>query len=127
MDRCHHRKSQGFISEKYRVANYEGVKEGLSQAEVYVFQDSESGRIEGFIGLTSNYIAGIFVREEVQSRGIGKQLLDYIKGLKFKLFLSVFQKNKQAVSFYQREQFIISSENLDENTNENEWIMTWEK
>ncbi|MGX4686182.1 GNAT family N-acetyltransferase [Vagococcus sp. JNUCC 83] len=119
--------SHNFISKKYWIENYENVKELLPQSDLYVFQDVESNRIEGFIGLTNNYIAGIFVRADMQSKGIGKQLIDYIKQFKSELSLSVFQKNKQAVSFYQREEFIIQSENIDEHTNENELIMTWKQ
>ncbi len=39
--------------------------------------------------------------------------------------LSVYQKNIRAVHFYQREQFQIQSENIDDNTNEKEFIMIW--
>lgn len=41
--------------------------------------------------------------------------------------LSVYQKNTRAISFYQREQFVIRSENIDDSTNEKELIMTWSK
>lgn len=41
--------------------------------------------------------------------------------------LSVYQKNIRAIGFYQREQFVIQSENIDDNTNEKEFIMTWSK
>lgn len=46
---------------------------------------------------------GIFVREDVRSRGIGKQLLDYAKEIKSSIRLSVYQKNTRAIAFYQRE------------------------
>ena len=36
-------------------------------------------QICGFIGLAEDHIAGIFVRGEAQSRGIGKELLDQVK------------------------------------------------
>ncbi|MDE6021718.1 MAG: GNAT family N-acetyltransferase, partial [Ruminococcus sp.] len=57
---------------------------------------------------------------------IGKQLLDYVKSFKSYLILNVYQKNKRAIQFYQREQFLIVSENYDVITNENEFSMTWE-
>ena len=76
--------------------------------------------------MTENYIAGIFVQENAQSRGIGKQLLNYVKEIKTTLSLSVYQKNMRAISFYQREQFIIQSKNIDDN-NEKEFIMSWKK
>ena len=36
----------------------------------------------GFVGLNDEYIEGIFVSDEMQSCGIGKLLLDYIKDKK---------------------------------------------
>ena len=73
-----------------------------------------------FVGLNDEYIEGIFVSDEMQSCGIGKLLLDYIKGKKVSLRLNVYQKNARAISFYQREGFIIQCEGLDEATGEKE-------
>ena len=56
----------------------------------------------------------------MQSRGIGKILLDYIKDKKDRLQLKVYQKNVRAMSFYQREGFTIQSEGMDEFTGEKE-------
>ena len=119
-------KAHYFISKEYWISNYPAVKEMLPQAEVYVYEEEDTQQIIGFIGLTENYIAGIFVQENVQSRGIGKQLLNYVKEIKTTLSLKVYQKNVRAISFYQREQFIIQSENIDDN-NEKEFIMSWKK
>ena len=41
----------------------------------------------------------IFVSDEMQSCGIGKLLLDYIKDKKVRLQLNVYQKNARAISF----------------------------
>lgn len=120
-------KAHNFISKEYWTDNYEMVKDTLPQAEIYVYEDDETNKIDGFIGLTDNYIEGIFVREAGQSRGIGKQLLDYVKKIKSNMRLSVYQKNIRAIGFYQSEQFVIQSENIDDNTNEKEFIMTWSK
>ena len=56
----------------------------------------------------------------MQSCGIGKLLLDYIKDKKVRLQLNVYQKNARAISFYQREGFIVQCEGLDEATGEKE-------
>ena len=61
-----------------------------------------------------------FVSDEMQSCGIGKLLLDYIKDKKVRLQLNVYQKNARAISFYQREGFIVQCEGLDEATGEKE-------
>ena len=113
-----------FISEQYWISNYEFVKELLPQAEVYVYEDDKM--IQGFIGINDEYIEGIFVSDEMQSRGIGKILLDYIKDKKDRLQLKVYQKNVRAMSFYQREGFTIQSEEMDEFTGEKEYVMNWE-
>ena len=117
-------KAHFFIPEQYWISNYEFVKEMLPQAEVYVYEDDNM--IQGFIGVSDEYIEGIFVSDEMQSRGIGKMLLDYIKDKKDRLQLKVYQKNVRAMSFYQREGFTIQSESMDEFTGEKEYVMNWE-
>ena len=112
-----------FISEQYWIGNYEAVKKMLPQAEVYVYEDNKI--IQGFVGVRDEYIEGIFVSGKMQSHGIGKALLDYIKDKKARLQLNVYQKNVRAMSFYQREGFTIQSEGLDEFTGEKEYVMEW--
>ncbi len=119
--------AHNFIPKEYWKNNYAIVKEMLPQAEVYVYEDDDTRQIMGFIGLTKNYIAGIFIKETVQSNGIGKQLLNYVKRIRNNLSLSVYQKNERAILFYQREQFVIQTENIDASTNEKEFIMGWTK
>lgn len=120
-------KAHDFIPKEYWENNYEIVKEILPDAEIYVHVDDTAGFVDGFIGLTDNYIAGIFVKEDKQSKGIGKKLLNYVKNIKSNISLSVYQKNTKAVRFYKREQFQIVSENVDDITNEKEFIMEWNK
>ena len=113
-----------FIPAQYWQNNFELVKELLLQATVYVYEHNQE--IQGFIGLNDEYVEGIFVSDEMQSRGIGKMLLDYIKDKKDRLQLKVYQKNVGAMSFYQREGFTIQSEEMDEFTREKEYVMNWE-
>ena len=116
-------KAHDFIPAQYWEKNYEPVKEMLPQAEVYVWE--EKGQIQGFVGLYEDYIAGIFVPEQAQSKGIGGQLLNYIKGRKPYLSLKVYQKNIRAVKFYKREGFQIKKESADQETGEKEYTMEW--
>lgn len=109
-----------FIAETYWKGQFENVKKLIPASEVYVCE--KSNKIVGFIGLSENYIAGIFVASNFQSYGIGKRLLDYAKGLKPELYLYVYQKNIRAVKFYQRENFVIESETVD-GTGEKEFLM----
>lgn len=77
--------------------------------------------------MSDKHIEGIFVSSKVQSKGIGNFLMCYVKNIKNQLSLSVYQKNIRAVNFYQKEDFNIQSENVDENTGEKEYIMTWKR
>ena len=92
-------KAHYFISNQYWKSNYELVKEMMSQYEVYVFEADKM--IQGFVGLNDKYIEGIFVSDD--------------------------QKNARAISFYQREAFIIQCEGLDEATGEKEYTMLWKR
>ena len=118
-------KTHYYISAQYWKSNFELVKELLLQATVYVYEDKQE--IQGFIGLSNEYIEGIFVSAEMQSQGIGKILLNYVKGKRNKLILNVYQKNTRAISFYQREGFEIQYSGLDEATGEKDYVMAWQQ
>ena len=114
-----------FIPVQYWKSNFELVKELLLQATVYVYEDKQE--IQGFIGLSDEYIEGIFVSDEMQSLGIGKFLLNYAKDKRSKLLLNVYQKNTRAISFYQREGFEIRRNGIDEATGERDYVMAWKR
>ena len=116
-------KAHSFISPQYWKGTFETVKKMLPQAEVYVYENDRE--IWGFIGLNGEYIEGIFVSGEMQSRGIGKRLLDFVKTKKTELRLNVYRKNMRAIRFYQREGFKILREGMDEATGEKDYEMTW--
>lgn len=116
-------KTHNFIPKEYWEEQYDNVKELLPNSEIYVYEENE--KIVAFIGLIENYIAGIFVSFSFQSKGIGKKLLDYIKEFKKELSLNVYVKNISAIKFYQREGFIINSQNIDEETKEQQILMIW--
>ena len=118
-------KAHYFIPGQYWKNNIDLVKEMLPQAEVYVYEND--CQIEGFIGLNDEYMEGIFVRDEMQSQGIGKLLLNFVKEKKTKLYLNVYQKNTRAIHFYQREGFEIQREGLDEVTGEKDYVMVWQR
>lgn len=116
-------KAHDFIPEKYWKDNFNMVKDMFPRSEIYIYENGKI--IQGFIGMENDYIAGIFVSSEAQSQGIGKVLLDFVKTKKEKLRLNVYQKNTRAIQFYQREGFKIQNENLDINSGEKEYMMTW--
>ena len=117
--------AHAFISASFWTEHFEMVRDLLPQAELYVYEDAGTRQIDGFIGLTENHIEGIFVAKAARSKGIGKALLEYAKSRKPCLTLSVYQKNQRALAFYRREQFVVQSEGIDEDTNEAEIQMLW--
>ena len=117
--------AHAFIPASFWEAHFEMVRDMLPQAELYVHENEAPRQIDGFIGLTENHIEGIFVAKAARSKGIGKALLKYAKSRKPRLTLGVYQKNERALAFYQREQFVVHSEGIDEDTNEAEIQMHW--
>ena len=118
-------KAHYFIPAQYWKRNFGLVKELLLQATVYVYEDKQE--IQGVVGLSDEYIEGIFVSAEMQSQGIGKILLNYVKGKRNNLLLNVYQKNTRAISFYQREGFEIQCNGIDEATGERDYAMAWQR
>lgn len=118
-------RTHNFIAKEYWKNNYQYVKDILPNADIYVYILEK--HIVGFVGVNNNYIEGIFVDINNQHSGIGTSLLDKIKEDKEKLTLSVYKKNANAIKFYEKNNFIITSENIDKNTNEIEYTMTWKK
>ncbi|MCI6605185.1 MAG: GNAT family N-acetyltransferase [Clostridiales bacterium] len=117
--------AHAFIAASFWTEHFEMVRDLLPQAELYVHEDASTRQIDGFIGLTENHIEGIFVAKAARSKGIGKALLEYAKSRKPCLTPSVYQKNQRALAFYRREQFVVQSEGIDEDTNEAEIQMLW--
>ena len=66
-----------YIDDNYYKGNFNAVKELMYNADIFVYQ--ENGIINGFIRLIDDYIAGIFVLNEYQSKSIGKKLLNHAK------------------------------------------------
>ena len=117
--------AHAFIPVSFWTEHFEMVRDMLPQAELYVHENEAPRQIDGFIGLTENHIEGIFVAKAARSKGIGKALLDYVKSRRPRLTLGVYQKNERALAFYRREQFIVQSEGIDDDTNEAEIQMLW--
>ena len=117
--------AHAFIPASYWTDHFEMVRDMLPQAELYVHESEDTQQIDGFIGLMENHIEGIFVAEPARSQGIGKALLEYAKSRKPCLTLNVYQKNQRALAFYRREQFIVQSAGIDEDTNEADIQMLW--
>lgn len=117
--------AHNFIPEDYWINNFDIVKNMLPDSEIYIYE--KDSKIKAFVGIDNGYIAGIFVSEKMQSKGIGKELLEKAKELYSELTLNVYKKNVKAINFYKREHFIIKKEKIDKNTGEAEYLMVWNK
>lgn len=118
-------KAHTFIAKEYWDNNYDYVKEILPNSEIYVYIYKE--KIVGFIGISNNYIEGIFVDNNNQRNGIGKSLLNKVKENKESLTLEVYEKNINAINFYKKNGFIVVKEIMDEDTGERVYNMCWNK
>ena len=115
--------AHNFISKEYWENDYDYVRNILPKAEIYVYVDNNE--IIGFIGMNENYIEGIFVNTNSQHRGTGTALLNKVKENGKNLTLSVYQKNTNAINFYKKNDFKITSKSINKATNEIEYTMTW--
>ena len=121
------REAHAFIPAAYWLGHLEEVRAALAQAEVWVFADEARPGLLGFVGLQGDYIAGIFVRREARSRGVGRQLLDHVKVGHPRLSLRVYEKNQRAAAFYRREGFHLLERGVDPETGEAELLLEWRR
>ena len=105
-----------FVPKEYWLSHYDEVKTEIAKG---VFMYEQDGRIFGFIGLIGNYVAGLFVRTDKRRVGIGTALIEFCKEQNPILELHVFEKNTEAVSFYEKNGFkkihICPAEEIPEN------------
>lgn len=91
-----------------------------------------NSEIVGFMELDDGWLHHLYIDPEYQNKGFGTRMLGYAKdvsptGIK----LWVFENNKNAIRFYEREGFIlVKKRNIDETTNEEnlpdrlyEWVL----
>ena len=117
--------AHSFIDKDYWLLNFNKVKdEYLKKAETYVYDDNDE--IKGFISLLNNYFIGaLFVRKEYRRQGIGRKLVNFVKDKYDKLELQVYEKNVSAMLFYSSLGFVNKKIQIDEETNEKEYVMEW--
>ena len=114
-----------FIDKDYWLLNFNRVKdEYLKKAYTLVYE--ENGEIKGFISLLDDeYIGALFVREDSRRKEIERKLINKLKENHSKLILNVYEKNVNATLFYIALGFVNTKIQVDEKTNEKEYIMVW--
>ncbi|MCC4422453.1 GNAT family N-acetyltransferase [Limosilactobacillus reuteri] len=113
-----------FVEQQYWREHFQEVRKALLQSNVLVAENGD--QLIGFAGLQENYLAGIFIKKEFRSRGIGSQLLTVIQQNYASLTLHVYVKNESAYHFYQQHGLKVIKKQIDETGNE-EYMMQWNK
>ncbi|WP_197092860.1 GNAT family N-acetyltransferase [Labilibaculum euxinus] len=115
-----------FISASYWKKNKDAMASiYLPNSETYVAIEDEN--IIGFISMVENLLAAIFVDNELQGKGTGKKLLNFIKKRRIKIQLKAYMKNTKTVDFYKSQDFKTISKNKEKETGEYEYLMEWTK
>ena len=118
--RAHH-----FIPAAFWEANREKMAK-LYLPNSLSFVALQGERPAGFISMSGNHLAALFVRPELQGKGIGSRLLAHVKQLHKELQLKVYSRNVSALQFYLKQGFETISENLEEASGEKELLMRWD-
>lgn len=94
--------------------------EADNQANIYVYDD---GVVKGFVKLSGNEIEKLFVEPVLQGQGIGKKLLDFAFHNCGADYLWALEKNERAISFYQRNGFMLTDDKKPEEDTEEYLVM----
>lgn len=118
-------KAHKFIPEDYWLKNYFVVKETyIPLSKTFIYE--ENGNNKGFISIIDDkFIGALFVDVNYQGQGIGTKLIEFAKQNYKELSLAVYKNNEKSVDFYKKVGFIIEKEQINEDSKEKEFIMSW--
>lgn len=113
-----------FVDPQYWRDHQKLVRQQISQAQVLVAVVDQD--VVAFAGMVNDYLAGIFVDQSFQHRGIGQQLINVLKSRYQELLLDVYQANRQAVTFYRQCGFQVFDAGYDPDTKAADYRMHWQ-
>ena len=93
----------------------------IPSAETYVFEEEDE--LKGFVSLSGDTLAALFVSPRWQGEGIGKQLILKSKAIRDRLTLTVYRENRRSIEFYRKCGFKIIREQIDDHTGHSELLM----
>ena len=85
-------------------------------SETWVYE--KKGKIMGFISMMGNEIGGLFVDPDYQSKGIGTQLVDFVREFHKTLEVEVFEDNVIGRPFYDSYGFKVLKKFVHSETNQ---------
>lgn len=125
-------KYQYFIDYNKWLLEFNSFKEKLlNKYKTYVYLDEKiknsenQNEILGFVSIDGNEVKAIYIKLQERNNGIGKSLIHYIMKNKKELHLSVYEKNTQAILFFNHLGFRNIKIQIDKDTNQKEYIMRW--
>jgi len=80
----------------------------IPNSETWVFEEDET--LIGFVSMMENEIGGLFVLPNHHSKGVGTQLVNFVKEFNDVLEVEVFKENKIGRAFYDKYGFKVFKE-----------------
>lgn len=119
--------SNPFVEPNFWKNHYSNVKEQyINEKEPFVY--IEDNKIVGFTGVTNdNQITGLFVDPDYQNRGIGTELINFLKSEYSLLHITIYAQNRKTYSFSTRMGFMIDGAIRHPHNNEIMYTMLWSK
>lgn len=116
--------ANNFIEKDYWLEIYNSKKENfLHNYQTFVY--TENDEILGFISTYQEKIKAIFVKQDYRRKGIGKKLINYCKNNNKVMEVQLYEKNINAVLFFNSVDFKNTKVQLDNKFAEKEYIMLW--
>jgi putative acetyltransferase len=116
--------AHSFIDREFWESNVSAMREiYLPSSEMYVSEDN--GSVDGFIALSGESVAALFVSPSSQGKGIGTQLLNKAKEMRSTLDLCVYKENVKSFEFYRKHLFVAEGEHVDNKTGCVQIVMRW--
>jgi putative acetyltransferase len=118
--------AHSFIPAGYWQSKVDEMKNTwLPASETWILKTGD--QYIGFYSLVENRLAALFLLPSEQGKGYGRILIEHAKSHRDFLELTVYEKNRQSIRFYQKAGFRMKSSRLDIETGEEEILMTFSK
>ena len=117
--------SNPFVEPNFWETHYDYVKDTyIKENDTFIY--ISDGKIVGFASVSAdNGIDGLFVDPDYQNRGIGTELIDFLKSEYSMLQTNIYAKNRKALAFSMKLGFIIDGAIRHEKNNEVMYTILW--